>query len=103
MKRILTSRTGDLWEQVAEQLRLSYHSGKNVLLLVPEQMTLQAERGAMKSLNVKGFFRLQVLSPSRLMKVIFDRAGQDERVVIDERGQNMTLSRVMWNLKDELA
>ncbi len=102
MKRIVTSRTGRLWGAVEEQLKKSYHSGKKVLLLVPEQITLQVERDAMKSLGVKGFFRLQVLSPSRLMKVVFDRARQDERVVIDERGQNMTLSRAMWNLKDEL-
>lgn len=102
MIRILKSRTGGLWEALQKQLKSSYGSGKPVLLLVPEQMTLQAERDAMKSLGVKGFFRLQVLSPSRLSKVVFDRAGQDERVVIDEQGQNMTLSRVMWNLKDDL-
>ena len=90
MIRVVSARGGGLWEQAADALRASYRAGHEVLLLVPEQYTLQAERDALEALEVKGFFRLQVLSPSRLANYVFDRAGRDERSLIDERGQALT-------------
>lgn len=103
MIRVVSARGGGLWERAADALRASYRAGHEVLLLVPEQYTLQAERDALEALEVKGFFRLQVLSPSRLANYVFDRAGRDERSLIDERGQALTLSRALWELRGELA
>lgn len=102
MIRILGGRAGSLWAQASRQLKTSYHAGKNVVLLVPEQYTLQAERDALSVLAVKGFFRLQVLSPSRLAAFVFDHAGRDKQALIDERGQAMTLARAMWTLREDL-
>lgn len=102
MIQIVTSRGTNLWSQAAQALQASYEKGRSVLLLVPEQYTLQAERDALDILRAKGFFRLQVLSPSRLMTRVFDRLGRDARSVIDERGQNLTLARALWQHKDDL-
>ncbi|MGI6234929.1 MAG: PD-(D/E)XK nuclease family protein [Christensenellales bacterium] len=103
MIQIVGGLSNALWEAAMQRLKTSYESGRSVLLLVPEQYTLQAERDTLETLQVKGFFRVQVLSPSRLATYVFDRAGQDPRVMIDERGQTMTLARLLWNLKDELV
>lgn len=103
MIRILAGQADSLFDCAMAQLKTAYHEGHNLVLLVPDQITLQTERDALTTLAVKGFFRVQVLSPSRLATYVFDRAGQDPRVMIDERGQTMTLSRLLWNLKDELV
>lgn len=99
---LLSRDSGSLWERTARQLQESYRAGHQVLLMVPEQYTLQAERDALLTLEAPGYFRLQVMSPSRLMARVFDRAGRDERVMVDERGQAMTLARALWALKDDL-
>jgi len=102
MVHILTGQADSLHQAAMARLKASYEAGNSVMLLVPEQITLQTERDALNTLQVKGFFRVQVLSPTRLATFVFDRAGQDPRVMIDERGQTMTLSRALWDLKDEL-
>lgn len=102
MLQIITGLAGPLWDQAARTLKASYDQGQQSLLLVPDQMTLQAERDMLGALESKGFFRLQVLSPSRLATRVFDRLGRGERVMIDERGQAMTLARTIWSLRDEL-
>lgn len=102
MVHMLTGQADSLHQAAMTRLKSSYEAGRSVMLLVPEQYTLQTERDALNTLSVKGFFRVQVLSPSRLATFVFDRAGQDPRVMIDERGQTMTLSRALWDLKDEL-
>lgn len=103
MISILTSRSGDLWSLAAQRLKSSYESGREVVLLVPDQATLQAERDALQALQVAGFFRLQVLSPSRLSSYVFDRAGRDARSLIDERGQALTMARVLEDSQQQLA
>ncbi|HSK69757.1 MAG TPA: hypothetical protein VLA21_10900, partial [Candidatus Limnocylindria bacterium] len=103
MIHVLGGRAGRLWEPIAEKIRQSYAQGHEVILLVPEQYTLQAERDSLLALGVKGFFRLQVLSPSRLKDYVFEREGRDARVVIDERGRMMTMARAMWMRRDDLV
>jgi ATP-dependent helicase/nuclease subunit B len=102
MIKVLGGRAGRLWAGMAQQLKISYKQGKSVVLLVPEQYTLQAERDALEALGVPGFFRLQVFSPSRLANYVFERAGRDPRVLIDERGKLMTMARALWKTREGL-
>ena len=102
MISILGGRAGQLWPKTAQQLKISYEQGRSVVLLVPEQYTLQAERDSLETLGVPGFFRLQVLSPSRLKNFVFERAGRDPRVMIDERGKLMTMARALWKTREGL-
>lgn len=59
------------------------------LVVVPKQLTLQTERMLLESLNLRGSFRLQVLSAERLCLRIFDAAGQPDGARIDDRGRVM--------------
>ena len=45
--------------------------GGKMIVIVPEQYTLQTERELMDGLDVMGFFDLEVLSPSRLTERVF--------------------------------
>ena len=102
MVDILCARAHRLWAPMAERLAARYREGGRILVIVPEQYTLQAERDLMLALRVKGFFNLEVLSPSRLQHQVFERLGADPRVLIDERGRGMAVARALNRVKGEL-
>lgn len=103
MLKILGGRPGGLWAAVAQEIGKVYHQGGEVVLLVPEQYTLKAERDMLEALQVPGFFRLHVLSPSRFESRVIDRLGQGEGRPIDERGKLLTMARAARRLKDQLV
>ena len=59
------------------------------LVVVPKQLTLQTERMLLGALELRGSFRIQVLSAERLCLRIFEAAGQPDGTRIDERGRVM--------------
>lgn len=75
---------------------------ERLLVIVPEQYTLQTERDLMDSLDAPGFFDLEVLSPSRLTERVFSAAGADGRVRLDGRGKQFALARVLLQNKKKL-
>lgn len=75
---------------------------KKMLVIVPEQYTLQTERDLMQGLHAPGFFDIEVLSPSRLTERVFAAAGQDALTRIDDRGKQMALARVLTENKKQL-
>ena len=77
--------------------------GERCMFLVPAQYTLQAEIEIMTRLNLPGTFMIDVLSPGRLQGRVFERAGQPDRVIFDERGKCMVLSGVIEQQKDNLT
>lgn len=75
---------------------------KKVLVIVPEQYTLQTERDLIDGLQAPGFFDIEVLSPSRLTERVFATAGQDGFTRIDDRGKQMALARVLTENRKKL-
>ena len=59
------------------------------LVIVPKQLTLQTERMLLDSLNLRGSFRIQVMSAERLCLRIFEAAGKPDGARIDDRGRVM--------------
>ncbi len=84
-----------------ELLRMAAPGGR-MLVIVPEQYTLQTERELMDGLNLPGFFDLEVLSPSRLTERVFALAGSGGQVRIDARGKQLTLARALLKCKNDL-
>ena len=72
---ILTARAHRLFAPVVEALGQCARKGEDVLLLVPEQFTLAAERGVMERLSLTGMFLIDVMSPSRLSEQVLAAAG----------------------------
>ena len=100
---IWCGRAHRLWEPMLRRIAQSYREGRQIIVLVPEQYTLQAERDLLGELKLKGFFRLDVLSPTRLQFRVNDALGSDARVPIDERGKMMTVARALAKVKSELT
>ena len=102
MIEIRCARPHRLWEPMVKDLKAAYEAGEQIALLVPEQYTLQAERDLLRDLEVPGFFRIDVLSPSRLEYRVFSAFGAAGRERIDERGKAVALTRVLQKEKDKL-
>ena len=68
---------------------------QKVLLLVPDQYTLQAERNAIASLKVRGLIELEVLSQGRLADKVLGETGGKNRIHIDKHGRQMLLSGII--------
>lgn len=101
--KIITARPHRLLGEVIDRIGAAAREGKRCMLLVPSQYTLQAEIEVMTRLNLGGTFMIDVLSPGRLKSRIFERAGQPERVIFDERGKCMVLSSIIEQEKENLT
>lgn len=74
-----------------------------MLVIVPEQYTLQTERELMDGLQSPGFFDIEVLSPSRLTERVFATSGADGRTRIDARGKQLALSRALLQCRKQFT
>ncbi len=102
MISIRCARPHRLWEPMVKDLDAAYRAGGQIVLLVPEQYTLQAERDLLRDLALPGFFRIDILSPSRLEYRVAAAFGADARGRIDERGKAVALTRALQKEKDKL-
>lgn len=101
--RILTARPHRLFEPVAMELEEKRRRGEDCILLVPEQLTLQAERDLMDRLRLDGLFLIDVLSPSRLYERILESSGKDNREPLSASGRRMAVSLALERLEDKLG
>lgn len=93
--KILTGRAGRLAPLMLREIAQARQAGKRVLVLVPEQFTLLMEREIMDGLHLPGLMDVEVLSPSRLRRNVFERGGCPPQGVLDGRGRAMALSRAL--------
>ena len=101
--RILHARAEQTRELLMSRLReLRAGGAERIIVLVPEQITLQTELDAIDYLALKGSFAIQVLSPARLYTRVFEAAGEPEGVPIDERGRGLLLGAAIRDLRSEL-
>lgn len=100
---IITARVHRLLDECVRRIGEMAARGERCMFLVPAQYTLQAEIEVMTRLNLTGTFLIDVLSPGRLQGRIFERAGQPDRVIFDERGKCMVLSEIIEQEKDNLT
>ena len=100
--RILTARPHRLFSSVAEELGQLEKQDEKIVLLVPEQFTLAAERELMDRLHLDGLFLIDVLSPSRLYERILGATGRDGREPLDDSGRRMAIGQALEKLEDKL-
>ncbi len=93
---------GGTQETLRQRLVALASQARKMLVIVPEQYTLQTERDLMDGLELPGFFDLEVLSPSRLTERVFAQAGSDGRVRIDARGKQLALARALLQCRKAL-
>ncbi len=94
-------KTHQIFEEIKKNLEAN--SGEKLILLVPEQYTLQAERDLLKSLDTPGIMGVEVLSISRLGKRILNETGGKNKTFINKQGKNMVLKRIINEKAGELT
>ncbi|MDR0897166.1 MAG: PD-(D/E)XK nuclease family protein [Oscillospiraceae bacterium] len=103
MLTLLTGRSGRLWPRIIAEMGQAHAAGAaSLLLIVPNQYTLQAEVELVGRLDLPGLLRIEVLSPERLLTRVFAVAGSPERVRIDGRGKAMMLTDVLQKARKSL-
>lgn len=90
-----------IFNQIKEQL--NRNDGRKLILLVPEQFTLQSERDLIQYLQLPGIMQVEVLSFDRLAERIIDEVGGKTRIMIDEQGRHMVLRKIIDDLAPELT
>lgn len=81
-----------LFEQIAGEMTGNL---QKILLLVPDQFTLQAERNAFAYLGVDGLIDLEILSQSRLGYKVLSEVGGSRRIPVDKYGRHMLLTKIL--------
>ncbi|MBQ1490102.1 MAG: PD-(D/E)XK nuclease family protein [Eubacterium sp.] len=71
-----------------------YSAARPVLVIVPDQYTLEAERQAFRFLEADSLIGLDVFSMSRLGHNILKELGGDRKAFIDKYGRQMLLTRI---------
>ena len=101
--RIVQSRSGQVWPMVLRTVRESRQEGRRLILYVPEQYTLQAERDLIAGLELPGLLDIQVISPRKLRQQVRERMGSGARKPLNEFGRAMAVHRVMTEKAEELT
>ncbi|HHW47665.1 MAG TPA: helicase-exonuclease AddAB subunit AddB [Clostridiaceae bacterium] len=82
--------------------RLNSGQDRPLVLLVPEQFSLQAERNLIKTLGAEGILKAEVLSFRRMAFRVFSEVGGFARPHINASGKCMLIFRIIDELKDNL-
>ncbi|MDR1028991.1 MAG: exodeoxyribonuclease V subunit gamma [Clostridiales Family XIII bacterium] len=88
-----------MFDRIGETLECTR---RRVLLIVPEQYTLQAERNAFACLDAPGFIDFEVLSMTSLGRRVLSETGDGDRTFIDQYGKFMLISGLLRKNKQAL-
>ena len=80
-----------------------FSAASPVIVLVPDQYTLEAERQALRIMDKEALIGLDVTGISRLEHNVIADLGQNGIRFIDKYGRQMLLTGVLAGLKDDLA
>lgn len=95
-----TGKTHLVYEEIKKELNRDEHN--KLILLVPEQFTLEAEADLISKMDLDGIMRLEVLSFSRLAVSILNEVGGIKKTAIDTIGKIMILRKLFEENLDEL-
>ena len=100
---IWSGRAGQVWPAVLAGVRDQLRGGRRILLLVPEQNTLQCERDLVRGLELPGLMDIEVLSPRRLQLRIREAGGHGPLTPLDDRGRAMVIAQALSECRENLV
>ena len=84
-------------------IRLATEDRRNsVLMIVPDQFTMQTQWAMANSHPDGGIINIDVLSFSRLPRKVFEEVGQPKRMLLDDTGKCLLIKRGASKIKDKL-
>ena len=100
--QIIGGRAGRLLPWLLPRIDAARRENTPVLLLVPEQYTLQAEREIIAGLKLPGLMDIEVLSPRNLTRRIREYGGRSALRPLDAAGRSMALAQALTAGQEEL-
>ncbi|MEW9121254.1 MAG: helicase-exonuclease AddAB subunit AddB [Thermotaleaceae bacterium] len=73
-----------------------------LILIVPDQFTLQAERDLVEKMKLPGIMRIEVLSFTRLAHRVFSEVGGITRTHINDQGKQMVIRKIIDESEKDL-
>ena len=101
--RIIGGRAGLTLPHILPMIGKARQDGARVILLVPEQYTLQAERELIAGLALPGLLDIEVLSPRRLTRRIRECGGRSPLAPLDGAGRSMAIAQALTLVQEELT
>ncbi|WP_038265786.1 helicase-exonuclease AddAB subunit AddB [Peptoclostridium litorale] len=95
-----SGKTHKIYEEIVHSLKCD--PDKKLILMVPEQFTLQAETDIINSSGLEGIMQVEVLSFQRLAHRILSEVGGIKRVQISQIGKVMRLRSLFETYSKEL-
>lgn len=89
--RPATGKSEHIFKSIKKDLE--DESVKKIILLVPEQYTLQAEQDLINKMELSGMIKVQVQNFKSLARILRAKNGGKSRKIIDEIGLYMLISR----------
>ncbi|MCR4648069.1 MAG: exodeoxyribonuclease V subunit gamma [Lachnospiraceae bacterium] len=84
-------------------IKIALESRKNnVLMIVPDQFTMQTQWRMANAHPNGGILNIDVLSFSRLPRKVFEEVGSPKRIMLDDTGKSLLIKRGATKVKDEL-
>jgi len=103
MLNILFSSTPKaLSSQVFAKISKELSCGKQVILVVPAQSTISAEKEAFSALKKQGFFDLSIVRGRKLAELILSETSKPSKVSIDSIGKAMLLRSIAGKNEEKL-
>jgi len=104
--RYVTGRSGTgkshlVLREIREKI-IKDNNGK-LILLVPEQFTLQSERDLIYKMELPGIIDVNVLSFTRLAHKVFNEVGGLTRIHLNEQGKNILLRKIIDESEKSLS
>ncbi len=89
-----------LYQSIIQESR--EHPDQKILVLVPEQFTMQTQKDLVTMHPDGGILNIDVLSFQRLAYRVFEETGIQVGKILEETGKNLVLRKVAQEHKDEL-
>lgn len=99
----VVGRAGAMLPALARCAREAILLDRELIILVPRQLTLETEIALFDALGIEGSFRLQICSTARFLARVFEETGAPEGERIDEQGRAMALYRAASACAGELV
>ena len=73
-----------------------------MVLLVPEQFTLETEKELLRNLNLPGILQIEVMSFTGLRRRVLESTGGGQRTFLDPIGKQMIIEKVSSDVEEQL-
>ena len=89
-----------IYEEIMQ--RAAEDPGKNFLIIVPDQFTMQTQKDLVMRSDRGGILNIDVLSFGRLSHRILEEVGTKEMPVLDDTGKSLVLQKIAADLREQL-